>query len=116
MSFIVRSAGVVAIAGAALLGSAATAAAEPPNCTLADMSGVLSGVSAGMSAYLFTHPEVNAELSTMTDMSGEERSAYMQDYMSANPQVQAELQAIRQPMTDFRARCGMPPGGLGMDG
>ena len=42
--------------------------------------------------------------------------AYMQDYMSANPQVQAELQAIRQPMTDFRARCGMPPGGLGMDG
>ena len=29
MSFIVRSAGVVAIAGAALLGSTATAAAEP---------------------------------------------------------------------------------------
>ena len=52
MSFIVRSAGVVAIAGAALLGSTATAAAEPPNCTLADMSGVLSGVSAGMSRFL----------------------------------------------------------------
>ena len=30
MSFIVRTAGVVAIAGAALLGSTATAAAEPP--------------------------------------------------------------------------------------
>ncbi|HEX9834757.1 MAG TPA: heme-binding protein [Mycobacterium sp.] len=117
MSFIVRSAGVVAIAGAALLGSTATAAAEPPNCSLADMSGILSGVSAGMSTYLFTHPEVNAELSGMTDMSSDERSGHMQDYMSANPVVQAELQAIRQPMTDFRARCGMPvDGGMGAGG
>ncbi|MDY6996199.1 MAG: heme-binding protein [Actinomycetota bacterium] len=116
MSFIVRSAGAVAIAGAALLGSTATAAAEPPNCTLADMSGILSGVSASMSAYLFTHPEVNASMSSMKEMSGEERSAWMQDYMSDNPQVQAELQAIRQPMTDFRNRCGMPADGLGIGG
>ncbi len=108
MSFIVRTAGVVAVAGAALLGSTATAAAEPPpNCTLADMSGILSGVSAGVSAYLFTHPEVNTSLSTMTDMPGEERSPYMEDFMSENPEVQAELKAIRQPLTDFRARCGM---------
>ena len=71
------------------------------------MSGVLSGVSANMSAYLFTHPEVNAELSEMKGMSKDERSDYMQGYMSDNPAVQAELQAIRQPMVDFRARCGM---------
>ena len=48
------------IAGAMLFGTAATAAADPPNCTAGDLAGVMSGVSAGTSAYLFTHPEVNA--------------------------------------------------------
>ena len=46
------------IAGA-MLGTSATAAADPPNCTAADLAGVMSGVSAGTSVYLFTHPDVN---------------------------------------------------------
>ncbi len=111
MSFVVRTASIAAIAGAALLGSTATSAAQPapPNCSLADMSGVLSGVSAAMSAYLFTHPDVNTSLSGMKDMTKEERGEYMDSYMSTNPTVQAELQGIRQPLVDFRARCGMEP-------
>lgn len=48
------------IAGAMVFGSVATAAADPPNCTAADLAGVMAGVSAGTSSYLFTHPEVNA--------------------------------------------------------
>ena len=49
------------IAGAMLFGTAATAAAHPPpNCTAADLASVMSGVSAGTSSYLFTHPDVNA--------------------------------------------------------
>ncbi len=52
--------GAGVIAAAMLCGAAATAAADPPNCTAADLAGVMSGVSAGTSAYLFTHPEVNA--------------------------------------------------------
>src|SRR4051812_5430697 len=34
-------------------------AADPPNCTSADLEGVRAGVDAATSAYLFTHPDVN---------------------------------------------------------
>ena len=47
-------------AGALLVGMAPSALATPPNCTAADLAGVSAGVSAATSAYLFTHPDVNA--------------------------------------------------------
>ena len=42
--------GAGVIAAAMLCGAAATAAADPPNCTAADLAGVMSGVSACTSA------------------------------------------------------------------
>jgi len=51
--------------GAALLVSSPLAhanqdpAADPPNCSAADLESVRSGVSAATSAYLFSHPDVN---------------------------------------------------------
>ena len=42
--------GAGVIAGATLIGTAATASADPPNCTAADLAGVMSGVNAAMSA------------------------------------------------------------------
>ena len=51
--------------GAALFGGVPSAladqdpAADPPNCTAADLEGVRAGVSASTSAYLFTHPDFN---------------------------------------------------------
>ena len=42
------------IAGSMLVGTAATAAADPPGCTAADLAGVMSGVNAATSSYLFT--------------------------------------------------------------
>ncbi|WP_099022109.1 heme-binding protein [Mycolicibacterium palauense] len=111
MSGIIRSAAIAALAGAALLGSAATASADdpppPPNCTLADMSGVLAGVSTAMSAYMFTHPEVNNFMTGLAHEPSEVRKAAIDTYLDANPQVNAEIAAIRQPMKDFRTRCGM---------
>ncbi len=58
----VRRAAAAALgAGAVLLSVAGPAAADPPpNCTTADMTGIMSGVSAAMSSYLWTHPDVNA--------------------------------------------------------
>jgi len=50
--------GAGVIVGATLVGTATPAAADPPNCTAADLAGVMSGVSAGTSSYLFTHPDV----------------------------------------------------------
>ena len=100
--------GIGAIAGPLLFGAAATAAADPPNCTAADLADVSSGVSAATSSYLFSHPDVNA---FFTGLKGQPKSAVsddVQNYLNSNPQVQADLQGIRQPLVDFRDRCGAP--------
>jgi len=97
-----------AIATAVLLGTPAVAAADPPNCTAADLAGVMSGVNAGMSAYLFTHPDVNAFFTSLKGKSREEMRAAVADYAQANPRVRDEIQAVRQPAADFRDRCNAP--------
>lgn len=116
MSVLVRSAGALALAGAALFGASGAAMAQPPNCSIADQSGILSGVSASLSAYLFTHPDVNWFLSSLRGLPPEERRAKVTAYLDQNPTVKAELQGIRQPSTDFRARCGLPAPGAGEEG
>jgi hemophore-related protein len=96
------------IAGAMLVGTAATAAADPPNCTAADLAGVMSGVNAGTSAYLFTHPDVNAFFTSLKGKSRDEMRTDVQAYLDANQQVRDELTAVRQPAADFRDRCSAP--------
>lgn len=96
------------IAGAALVGTSAAAAADPPNCTAADLAGVMSGVSAGTSAYLFTHPDVNAFFTGLKGMSRDEMKVAIEAYMQANPQVADELAAVRQAAPEFRDRCDAP--------
>jgi heme-binding protein len=92
-----------------LLGTAATAAADPPqpNCTSADLAGVLSGVTAATSVYLFTHPDVNAYFTSLKDLPVDQRREQIRAYLDTNPQVKADLQGIRQPSLDFRARCAV---------
>jgi len=99
--------GAWALAAAILLATAAPAAADnpPPNCTAADLAGVLTGVSAAMSTYLFTHPDVNAFFTDLKGMPRDQQRQHLQDYLNANPQVEAEVRAIRQPSLDFRDRC-----------
>lgn len=103
---------VVAVGALAVLfGTLAPASAEPPppappNCTAADLAGVIAGVTAATSAYLFTHPPVNDFFTAMKGKSQEERRSELGAYMDANPQVRDELRGIRQPTKDFRNRCG----------
>jgi heme-binding protein len=102
---------VAALGALAVFGSVATASAEPPpppppNCTAADLAGVIAGVTAATSAYLFTHPPVNDFFTGLRGKTQEERRAELGAYMDANPQVRDELRGIRQPSRDFRARCG----------
>ncbi|CAA0125984.1 Heme-binding protein [Mycolicibacterium vanbaalenii] len=101
--------------GAVLLGTSAPVSAQPPppNCTAADLAGVMSGITAATSAYLFTHPPVNEFFTTLKDVPAEEKRATLQTYMDANPQVKADLTGIRQPAVDFRNRCGGGPGPVG---
>ena len=100
--------GAGVIAGATLIGTAATAAADPPNCTAADLAGVMSGVNAGMSSYLFTHPDVNAFFTGLKGKPRDEMRTEVTSYMDANPQVRDEITAVRQPASDFRDRCNAP--------
>jgi len=100
--------GAGVIAGATLIGTAATAAADPPDCTAADLARVMSGVNAGMSTYLFTHPDVNAFFTGLKGKSREEMRTEITNYMDANPQVRDEILAVRQPASDFRDRCNAP--------
>ena len=107
--------GAGVIAGATLIGTAATAAADPPNCTAADLAGVMSGVNAGMSTYLFTHPDVNDFFTSLKGKSRDEMRTEITNYLDANPQVRDEIAGVRQPASDFRDRCNapMPEGPMG---
>ena len=100
--------GAGVIAGATLIGIAATAAAEPPDCTAADLARVMSGVNAGMSTYLFTHPDVNNFFTGLKGKTREQMRTELTAYMDANPQVRDEINAVRQPASDFRDRCNAP--------
>ena len=91
---------------ATMLASAPAALADPPNCTAADLAGVAAGVSAATSAYLFTHPDVNAFMTGLKGQPRDQVRAQVQQYLDANPQTKAEVQAVRQPLADLRARCG----------
>jgi heme-binding protein len=98
-----------AVAGSLLVGTAATAAADdPPNCTAADLADVMSGVSAGTSSYLFSHPDVNIFFTGLKGKSRDEILSAVQGYMDANPLIRDELRTVRQPAADFRDRCNAP--------
>lgn len=89
-----------------LIGTAPSAAALPPNCTAADLAGVSAGVSAATSAYLFTHPDVNAFFTGLEGAPRDTLRPQIEQYLDANPQVRGELSAIRQPLVDIKNRCG----------
>jgi hemophore-related protein len=101
--------------GAALFGGVPSAladqdpAADPPNCTAADLEGVRAGVSAATSVYLFTHPDVNTYVSSLAGLSRAQVATKMKDYMASNPQVKTDMTGIRQPLVDLRERCAAPP-------
>src|SRR6478672_13604386 len=105
----VLAGGLVSVA---LFGGVASAyanedpAANPPNCSAADLEGVRAGVQAATSAYLFTHPDVNDFFDTLEGLNADQRHSKIQAYMAANPQTAADLTGIRQPLTDVKNRCG----------
>ena len=106
---VVGAIGTGAVAAALLVGTAPSALADPPNCTAADLAGVAAGVSASTSAYLFTHPDVNAFFTGLEGAPRDTIRTQVQQYLDANPQTKADLQGIRQPLIDLKNRCGDSP-------
>jgi heme-binding protein len=103
--------GTGAIAGAMLFGALPSAMADdpalnPPNCSAADLAGVASGVSAGTSTYLFTHPDVNWFFTSLEGQPRDQIRDDVKNYLDANPQTKADLTGIRQPLVDLKNRCG----------
>lgn len=107
-SNLLRGAGALTLAAGALAGAAAAHAEppRPPNCTAADLAGIAAGVAAGTSAYLFTHPELNAYFTDLHGLPVDEVPESTKVYFDSHPVEYAELQGIRQPLVDFRNRCG----------
>jgi hemophore-related protein len=110
--------GTGATAGAMLLGGASLASAQPPpappppDCTAADLARVSAGVAQATSDYLYSHPDVNNFFTSLRGHANEDVPNEIQNYLNANPQVRSDLTGIRQPLTDLRNRCELPPGGL----
>jgi len=84
-------------------------AADPPNCSAADLEGVRSGVSAATSAYLFTHPDVNYFYTSLEGLTRAQVAEKTKAYLNSHPDVQADMTNIRQPLVDIKQRCGAPP-------
>ncbi|WP_445168067.1 heme-binding protein [Mycolicibacterium sp. Dal123E01] len=101
--------GTGAVAGAILVGAPSALADPPPNCTAADLAGVAAGVSAATSAYLFTHPDVNAFFTGLEGAPRDTIRSEVKQYLDYNPSVKADLQGIRQPLVDLKNRCGNSP-------
>ena len=97
--------GAGAISSAMLFGGSGSALADPPNCTAADLAGVAAGVSAATSAYLFTHPDVNAFFTSLKGRPKSDIRDDVQNYLNGNPQAKADLHGIRQPLVDLKNRC-----------
>jgi len=103
-----------ALAGAALFGGAPAAlanedpAADPPNCTAADLEGVRAGVSEATSAYLFTHPDYNWFMTSLEGLSRADVAKQVKTYLDAHPDTKADIMGIRQPLADLKDRCGAP--------
>lgn len=100
-----------AICGAMAFAAAGSAAADPPapppNCTAADLAQVSAGVAAATSGYLFAHPDVNDYFTSLKGQPRSDIADQIKQYMDAHPQTHADMEGIRQPLTDFRNRCGM---------
>jgi hemophore-related protein len=94
------------VASAALVCLSPLANAEPPNCTSGDLEGVRAGVDASTSAYLFTHPDLNAFMSGVQGLSREQVAEQVKGYMATHPQENAEMTGIRQPLVDLKNHCG----------
>ena len=104
-----------ALTAAALFGGAPAAlanedpAANPPNCTAADLEGVRAQVSAATSAYLFSHPDYNWFMTSLEGLSRADVTKQVKTYLDDHPDTKADMMGIRQPLTDLRDRCGAPP-------
>lgn len=92
------------------------AAADPPQCTAANLAHTTSTVTNNVGNYLDAHADANTAFTNLKGLPRPQMRAQAEQYLSANPQVKSDLQGLREPLTDLAQQCGvtLPPGPLGM--
>lgn len=71
------------------------------------MATVAAGVAASTSGYLYSHPDVNEFYTDLRSKPDDQVSAAIGQFFADNPQAHTDLLGLRQPLSDFRARCGV---------
>ena len=100
--------GAAMCAGTSLAYANSDPAANPPNCSAADLEFVRAGVQQATGQYLVDHPDVNNFFNGLEGLTRDQSKPKVQAYIKTHPQTQAELAGIRQPLTDIKNRCGNP--------
>ena len=98
--------GAALFAGTPLAYANSDPAANPPNCSAADLEFVRAGVQQATGQYLVDHPDVNNFFNGLEGLTRDQAKPKVQAYMKKHTQTQAELAGIRQPLTDIKNRCG----------
>ena len=98
--------GAAVFAGTPLAYANSDPAANPPNCSAADLEFVRAGVQQATGQYLVDHPDVNNFFNGLEGLTRDQSKPKVQAYMKKHTQTQAELAGIRQPLTDIKNRCG----------
>jgi hemophore-related protein len=101
--------GAALFAGTPLAHANEDPAANPPNCSAADLEFARAGVQQATADYLFAHPDVNNFYNTLEGLTRDAAKPKVAAYMKSHPQTKADLTGIRQPLTDIKNRCGATP-------
>jgi len=88
--------------------SAGADMANTADCTAGNLSRIQAGVSNATADYLLANESVNEFFTDLKGMDQEMITEKTNGYLDANPKVKDELSGIRQPLRDFKERCGVP--------
>ena len=96
--------GTIAAAAAAAL-AVPVANADPGNCTAANLSHTVSGVTAAAGSYLDAHPDANDALTAAGSQAPGDAEAALRGYFVGHPQELLDLRGIANPLSALRAQC-----------
>lgn len=100
------------LAGGALAGLAVATIAVPtafaqPQCTAAELSTTLGGVSTSTGQYLTAHPGANDAVTNSGALAPGDAENAIRTYFVAHPQEWADLQGIARPLANLRRECAV---------
>ena len=100
--------GAALFAGTPLAHANEDPAANPPNCSAADLEFARAGVQQATAALPVRPSRREQLLQHLEGLTRDQSTPKVQAYMKTHPKTKADLTGIRQPLTDIKNRCGNP--------